>query len=93
MWLWLLILLLLGLRGGIAEWESACRKRLVLADCIEKFCSYPGMAQDMVLVRDGLVGIQGSHLEIEEVVHSCQIGVHCQSSSFPCRPGGSWEQH
>lgn len=82
-----------GVEGGIAEWESACRKRPVLADCIETFCSYPGMAQDMVLVRDGLVGIQGSHLEIEEVVHSCQIGVHCQSSSFPCHPGDSSEQH
>lgn len=69
------------------------RKRPVLAGCIETFCSYLDMAQDMVLVRDELVGIQGSHLGVEEVVHSCQIGVHCQSSSFPCRPGDSSEQH
>jgi hypothetical protein len=81
------------IEGGIAGWESAHRKRPVLAGCIEIFCSYLGMAQDMVLVRDGLVGSQGSHLGIEEVVHSCQIGAHCQSSSFPYHPGGSSEQH
>ena len=62
------------------------RKRQVLAGCIATFCSYLGTAQDMMLVQDGLVGIQRSHLETGEVVHSCQIVVRCQSSSFPCRP-------
>ena len=77
----------------IAEQESVRRKRQVLAGCIATFCSYLDMAQDMLLVQGVLVGIQGSHPETEEVVHSCQTVVRCQSSSFPCRPGGSSEQH
>ena len=69
------------------------RKRQVLAGCIVTFCSYLGTAQGKVLVRDVLVGIQGNRPETEVVVRSCQIVVHFQSSSFPCRPGGSSEQH
>ena len=79
--------------AGIAEREFARTRLPVLAGCIGTFCSYLGMAQGMVLVRDVLVGIQGSHLGIEEVVHSCQTVVRCQSSSFPYRLGGSLEQH
>jgi len=48
----------------------------------------------MVLVRDVLVGIQDSHPGPEEAGRSCQIVVHCRSSSFPCRRhGGSSERH
>lgn len=81
--------------GGvdIAEREFARRMRRVLAGCIGTFCSYLGMAQGMVLVRDVLVGIQGSRPETEEVVHSCQTAVRCQSSSFPYHLGDSSEQH
>ena len=77
----------------IAEWGFAHKRRPVLAGCTETFCSYLGMAQGMVLVRVVLVGIRGSHLETEEVVHSCQTVVRCQSSSFPYHPGDSSEQH
>lgn len=77
----------------IAEQESVRRKRQVLAGCIATFCSYLGTAQGKMLVRDVLVGILGSHLETEEVVHSCQTVARCQSNSFPCRLGGSSEQH
>ena len=79
--------------AGIAEREFARTRLPVLAGCIGTFCSCLGMAQGMVLVRDVLVDIQGNHLGTEEVVHSCQTVVRCQSSSFPYRLGGSLEQH
>lgn len=60
----------------------------MLAGCIETSCSYLGTVQGMVLVRDVLAGIQGSRLELEEEVHSCQIVVRCRSSSSPCRRHG-----
>lgn len=77
----------------IAERGFACRRHPVLAGCTGTSCSYLGTAQGMVLVRDVLVGIQGSHPGIEEVAHSCQIAVRCPNSSFPCRLGDSSEQH
>ena len=82
-----------GFGVDIAEWGFAHTGRPVLAGCTETFCSYLGMVQGMVLVQDVLVGIRGSHPETEEVVHSCQTVVRCQSSSFPYHPGGSSEQH
>jgi hypothetical protein len=82
----------LGIEMGIAESEFERRKLPVLAGCIVTSCSYLGTVRGMVLVRSVPVGIQSNHLASEAAVHSCQIVVRCQSSSFPCRPGGSSEQ-
>ena len=83
-----------GAEVDIAEKGFERRKHPALAGCIGTSCSYLGTARGMVLVRDVLVGTQGSRLETEEVVHSCRIVVRCRSSSFPCRRhGGSSERH
>jgi len=82
----------LGIEVDIAESGFERRMLPVLAGCTATFCSCQGTVRGMVLVQDVLVGVQSSHLAFEEAVHSCQIVVHCRSSSFPCRPGGSLEQ-
>lgn len=78
---------------NIAGQESEHRELPVRAGYIATSGSCPGMVQGKVLVRSVLVGIQGNRPETEVVVRSCQIVVHFQSSSFPCRPDGSSEQH
>lgn len=73
--------------------ESEHRELPARAGYIATSGSCPGTVQGKVLVPGVLAGIQGNRPEIEEVVRSCQIVVHFQSSSFPYRLGGSLEQH
>ena len=79
---------------GIAGLGFEDRESPVLADYTVTFCSCLGKAPGILVVRLEVGDSPGIHHGIAaEVARSCQIVVHCQSSSFPCRLEDSWEQH